>query len=107
MYFLNFPVEEMLLTTEKGFDVPYYRFYQEAAAQVLEQRHIRRASPYVGLTLHPGEAADYAVLVNYTDREQKPEVATDAYYSGIKALRGSADSIPAYETVILELKKRS
>lgn len=108
VYFLNFPVEEMLLTTEKGFDVPYYRFYQEAAAQVLEQRHIRRASPYVGLTLHPGEAVDYAVLVNYTDREQKPEVAADEeYYSEVKALRGSVESIPAYETVILELKKRS
>lgn len=75
---------------------------------MLEQRHIRRASPYVGLTLHPGEAADYAVLVNYTDREQKPEVAADEeYYSEVKALRGSVESIPAYETVILELKKRS
>lgn len=98
----------MLLTTEKGFDVPYYRFYQEAAAQALAKRHIRRASPYVGLTLHPGEAVDYAVLVNYTDREQKPEVAADEeYYSEVKALRGSVESIPAYETVILELKKRS
>ncbi len=70
VYFLNFPVEEMLLTEEKGFDRAYYRFYEAVAEEVLKNKLIRKTNPYVGVTVHKGNENEYAVLVNYTDSEQ-------------------------------------
>ncbi len=66
VFFLNFPVEEMLLAEENGFDVPYYEIYKTVAEEVRKEHPVRKNNPSVGMTLHEG----YAVLVNYSDSEQ-------------------------------------
>lgn len=70
VYFLNFPLEEMLLQEEHGMETPYFHFYEKAAERVMEKRIIKRKNPWVGMTLHCGEDETYAVFINYTGEEQ-------------------------------------
>lgn len=72
VFFLNFPLEEMLLTEEKGLEEAYYSLYQAVAGDILKAKGIYKKNPYVGITFHRGGDRDYIVLVNYTAEEQNP-----------------------------------
>lgn len=104
VYFLNFPMEEMLLTREQGFSEEYYRFYQKAAEASRKDRGIRRSNPYVGITIHRGQEADYAVLVNYTSRKQEPGITVDeSIYSRMEVLWGDRECMEAFDATVLKL----
>lgn len=106
VFFLNFPVEEMLIKEENGFREAYYRFYQVAAKETLQKKGIQKKNPYVGVTLHRGDDKDLVVLVNYTAEEQNPDLYVDSVtYSNISVLRGSRDSIEPYSAAILVCEK--
>ena len=74
VYFLNFPLEYMLLQEKFEKEMPYYHFYEKAAEHILKGRSISRVNPYVGMTLHRAEEGTYAVFINYTGEEQDAEV---------------------------------
>ncbi len=71
VYFLNFPMEEMLLTEENGLNEAYYRLYEMAALEVLKKRNFQKNNPVVGVTVHNGDEEDYVVFMNYSDTHQK------------------------------------
>ncbi len=107
IFFLNFPVEEMLLTEEKGLDKAYYRFYQAAAGDIWKTKGIHKNNPYVGITFHRGKDRDYIVLVNYTAEEQKPGLSVDSLVCpDVTVLRGSREAIEPYGAVILTCGKK-
>lgn len=105
VYFLNFPLEEMLLHNEQGFTESYYEIYTMVAEEILNQRGIRRTNPYVGITIHEGNEVDYAVLINYTAKEQKTGFFLDNSYKNMKILHGNADQLEAFGAAILQLEK--
>jgi hypothetical protein len=96
VYFLNLPLEEMLLTDENGFDAPWYGIYETVARPILEGRNIRKSNPKVGLTLH----GEYAVLVNYSAEMQDSGLSTDA---DIEYIYGNPAQIPAFDAAILRI----
>lgn len=107
VYFLNFPMEDMLITKENGFMLAYHKFYDMAAREILSDKGIRRDNSYIGITLHKGEEADYAVLVNYTAREQDPAVRiNEKYYSQVRMLHGDRNAIEPFGALVMELKKQ-
>lgn len=95
VYFLNLPVEEMLLTRENGFDEPWHIFYETVAEQLLRGRAIRRTNPKVGMTLHDG----YAVLVNYSDEIQDAGLSAD---HPLTPVYGDAAEIPPFDAAIVK-----
>lgn len=106
VFFLNFPVEEVLLTEESGFQGAYYHFYQTVAGVLLQKRGIRKENPCVGITIHRGEEKDYAVLINYTAEQQNPNIYVDsAVYSEVTVLRGRKDVIEPFGAIVLECEK--
>lgn len=107
VYFLNFPLEEMLLTQANAFESAYYTLYAAVAHALLQQKGITRKNPAVGLTLHPGESADYAVLVNYSDRTQEPQIEIRDRYASVHVLRGNMERLDAFDAAILRLEKRN
>lgn len=105
VYFLSVPVEEMLLTDERGFDQAYYQFYAAVAKEVLEEKAVQKTNPFVGITLHKGGDAEYAVLVNYTGQVQEPGIViSDGLYKA-EALYGQMDQLEPFGAVVLKLEK--
>lgn len=102
VYFLNFPLEEMLLTDEQGFELQYHRLYEYAASQVLNECPIRKTNPKVGMTVHEEEEGTYAVFVNYSDEHQDAGMATDLF---AEPLYGDCGHILPFDAAILRLVK--
>ena len=96
VYFLNLPLEEMLLTDENGFAMPWCGIYETVAQPILEKRNIRKSNPKVGLTLH----GEYAVLVNYSAEAQDSGLSADA---GIEHIYGDPARIPAFDAAIVKI----
>ena len=102
VYFLNLPLEEMLLTEENGFERNWHHIYKIVAEEALKTRLFTHSNPRVGLTRN----GDYAVLVNYTEeiqnaglRWQNPDVAFEVIY-------GDPERIAPCEAAILRIRKR-
>lgn len=98
VYFLNLPLEEMLLDDDKGFEKNWYKIYETVAETLLKNRSLNKSNPKVGMTLHDG----YVVLVNYsketqdaglnwTDGDRKPE-----------PVYGDASQIAPFDAAILK-----
>lgn len=105
VYVLNFPLEEMLLTQEQGFEEDYYHFYKTVSRDIVERRGISRRNHFTGITIHKGTAEDYAVLVNYTAEEQDPGIEVGSAYSGVRLLHGNGDRIEPFGAAVLGLSK--
>ena len=97
VYFLNLPLEEMLLTDDRGFDREWYRFYETVAQPQLEAAPLRKTNPTVGLTVHEG----YAVLVNYSPEEQDAGLVLQREDLCPKVIYGDPSRIAPFEAAIL------
>ena len=101
VYFLNFPMEEMLLEEESGLEAPCYHFYEKAAEAVLGKRKIRKTNPYVGMTLHQGTDNTYAVLVNYSAEIQDAGILCPGSEKTISCLFGNVEQIEPFGAAII------
>ena len=113
VYYVNFPLESMLLEENFAFDTNRYKVYDKVFAEVKKQHPIQISNPYVGITFHYGEEC-YAVMVNYSDQEQESDlIVKDDYEIAEIYGAGAVDSaqglivLPAYEAMVLTLKKNS
>jgi hypothetical protein len=105
VYFLNFPMEEMLLGEPDGVKEDCYIIYQKAADAILSRHQIGKSNPFVGCTLHQGEDRDYAVLVNYTAQVQKTGFTVRGEYRQADGLYGNAEILPPFGSAVVGLKK--
>lgn len=107
VYFLNFPLEEMMLTQENAFKMGFHTLYGKVMEdETLPQKAIRRENPLVGLTIHPGETEDYAILVNYSDQPQAAQLDVDStYYPSVTALYGNAEQLEPFGAAVFKLTK--
>lgn len=100
VYFLNLPLEEMLLTRPEGFEEAWYKFYETVAADTLAAYPLRKTNPKVGMTLHDG----FAVLVNYSAQEQDAGLTRQDGGHAPEAIRGDAARIPAFDAAIVKYR---
>ena len=98
VYFLNLPLEEMLLTDDQGFEKGWHCFYETVAEPFLNSRILRKTNPYVGMTLHDG----YAVLVNYTKETQDAGLTWHGPDPKPETLYGNAAQIAPFDAAILK-----
>ncbi len=107
VYFLNFPLEEMMLTQENAFKMGFHTLYGKVMEdETLPKKAIRRENPLVGLTIHPGETEDYAVLVNYSDQPQAAQLDVDStHYHSVTALYGNAEQLEPFGAAVFKLTK--
>lgn len=108
IYYLNFPIEDMLWNSESVFSAtdeqPYYKFYKEIANDVLEQKIIRSDNPNICVTQHKLTEDSYiAVAINYSKDVQKTEFIVNKNMS-VKALYGNVEYIDGCDALILEIR---
>ena len=101
VYFLNFPMENMLLSDVCGLEASYYNFYEKAAEAILEDRVINKSNPYVGMTLHQAADKTYAVLVNYSAEEQNAGVICRKTEKIIEHVYGNMEQIEPFGAAII------
>lgn len=104
VFYLNFPLEEMMLAKWDSFEDNYYKFYEYTANQAQMNKEVRKTNPNVGLTLHHGNNKTYGVLINYSAKPQKPEIIVKDN-KNIGVLYGNIEEIEPFGTVIFEINK--
>jgi len=99
VYFLNLPLEEMLLTDETGFDKSWHEIYKSVAKCVLRQHPVHKENQKVGMTLH----GEYAVFVNYSHETQNARLTCEL---SMEKIYGDPAAIPAFDAAIIKLIDR-
>lgn len=95
VYYVNFPLEEMLLKQNNAFDDNFYVIYKKLFCEEIQNKLAQTDNPYIGITLHPdGTNCAYCVAINYSPREQmvrlktqKGVVITQVYYGEFSVLK--------------------
>lgn len=105
VYFLNFPLESMLLGKSHCEQGDYYRVYEEVFSKALKKRIAKRSNKNIGLTLHEDGENIIAVLINYTKEVQETGFKLSEGYAIDKIYKGNPDKIEANEASILAIKK--
>ena len=91
VYFLNFPLEEMLLNQENGLENEYYSIYKTVASEQLGKRAFQKENPYVGVTVHDAQGETYAAFINYSNRFQN---------AGIRFEKADVTPVAVYGDVV-------
>lgn len=103
VWYVNFPLEEMLLKEKGAFENNYYKVYNKIFDDVIEKHPVHTENPYIALTLHDDGDVTYCVAVNHSKEAQKcdfvlkgKEICTVIY--------GNTDEIPAFDAVVFSIK---
>ena len=97
VYLLNVPIEEMLLhNPEIGDAAEIYR--------AVKQPEVKTGNPFVGVTLHAGQNKTYAVLINYSNQEQKTALRFESEKANCSVLYGNSDILPPFGVAVIEIK---
>jgi hypothetical protein len=105
VYFLNFPLEEMLLTMPQGFAQGYHTIYEAVAASLAKQQDVRKADPFVGITLHDCGEQAYAVLVNYSPLCRDAGLSFAPTATCVETVCGDPSALQPYDGAIIRYRK--
>ena len=90
VFYVNFPLESMLLDRYDAFDGEYYKIYQKLF-------DLAEKDPHLAVTVHPvGQDEEYRIYVNYSDA-----VRSMILPEGARALYGDPSAIAPYDGCIV------
>lgn len=105
VYFVNFPLETMLLNQHEVFDGPYHNLYRSLFKEKLQQLEVTTENSYVGITLHPAEDGTlYCVAINYSDKEQAMNLKIKDGLKIDTVYYGDAETLAPFGALICALK---
>lgn len=106
VYYVNFPLEEMLLNRKDAFSEPYYQLYQLPAAEVLKEKAVISECPYIGVTEHEDGDGRYVMLINYSAKEVETQMQINKDYEIASVVYGDLEKIAPCDALLLKLKRR-
>ena len=105
VFFLNFPLEEMIWKIPNVFNdmtSPYYKIYAEVAKGLINKKIVLSDNPNIGITIHRLDYSNYiAVAVNYSDKAQNPGLTIKGKYN---LLYGDTKMIAGCDAAILKVE---
>lgn len=105
IYFLNFPLEEMIWKVPDVFNdktCPYYRIYAEVAEGLTGDKIAISDNPDIGITIHKQNGKSFIVIaVNYSDKAQNPGLTIKGKYN---LLYGDTKIITGCDAAILKVE---
>ncbi len=104
VYVLNFPMENMLITKENGFEHDYCMIYEEAAKSVYEKKYAWSKNRKVGVTEHVADDAVDVVLINYSFEPQDTKLMIKESWEISEVLFGNAEVLEPCEAAAVRLK---
>lgn len=103
VWYVNFPLEEMLLEESNAFDDNYYKVYNKVFEKAKSTHGISTNNPYIALTEHPYEDVTYCIAVNHSSSSQKPKFVFKNN-DICKVIYGSTKEIPPFDAVVFAIK---
>lgn len=99
IYYLNFPLEDMLSRQNHAFDGGAYKIYEYVLKELLEKKTVRKLNPKVGVT----ENGSIATVINYSNEPVK----TGLYLQNGKRIgrifRGNPDYLEPCDGAVFEI----
>lgn len=105
VYFVNFPLESMLLNERKAFDTNLYKVYGEIFRKTLLKKKVTSPNPYITVTEHEGENGTYGVAINHSPSAQKPMLKLKEHKIG-EILYGDINELKPFDAVIFKLTNK-
>lgn len=104
-YFLNFSLEIFTFDRVGSYtDYPYYKIYEQVAADILAKKPVKKDNPNVGVTIHPFDDKHFVtVAVNYMNTPQNPGIQFPEG-AEVKVCYGNADAIEPCSATVYEVK---
>ncbi len=107
VYFVNFPLESMLLDTPESHKTNYYKIYRNVFAEKIGLHIADSDHVCVGITEHAvNEKQAYVVIVNYSGQEVKPNLRINAAYKTEKTVYGNPDCIAPFDAAVIKVSKQ-
>lgn len=113
VYYVNFPLETMLLDESFAFAGNRHLIYDEVFREVKREHPVSVANPFVGMTCHRDENLCCVVLINYTDEAQETglkihhDYLCEEVYGGFESDGNTEFTVlPPHEAAILMLRKK-
>lgn len=103
VYYLNFPLEKMLLRTHEFTDAGYHEVYRRFFRDREAQKAVTSGNPYIGITEHPEENGVYAVLINYSGEPQACQLRGQNGYRIVRVDYGNIEQLAPYEAAVVYL----
>ena len=105
VYYLNFPLETMLLEKNYAFHSDCYRVYTEIFKEKTAKMPLTVSNKFVGMTCHYDETGCDVVLINYSGEEQEIGLKMNENYHMTEVYGGNIETLPANEAVIVRCEK--
>ena len=106
VYYLNFPLESMLLDKNNAFDSNCYRVYSKIFEDQIKKHPVDVENPYVGISCHYREDVCYVVMINYSTKTQEINLSVNKDYEIIEIYGGDIQLLPAHEATVITLRKK-
>lgn len=106
VYFVNFPLETMLVENNNAFDDNHCIIYKDIFKDLIKTHQITTDNKYVGITLHPDTNGDiYCVAVNYSGKEQTPDFKIKDGYKITEVYYGNVEKLDRCDSVVFKISK--
>ena len=104
VYYLDYPLEAMLLNESGAFEQNRHEIYREVFSGQYDSHILCCENKDIGITGHFGKDKSYVVLINYSGERVSPVVHINGGYKIVRQIGGSINSIEPFSTVILEVE---
>ena len=105
VFYVNFPIEKMLLEEPNAFDKKYYKLYKRIFKNITEKHSVKSDNPYIAVTEHIEENNCYCVAVNHSPNCQKPEFIFNNCNID-KVYYGNIDEIKPFDAVVFKYLRK-
>ena len=106
VYYVNFPVEKMLLDIPNAHETDLFEIYRNIFSEKIDSHIVDSSCKYIGITEHiENENNAYIALINYSDKTVDTNLKIKSGYSISQVIRGDADKILPFETLIIKVTR--
>ena len=108
VYFLDIPMELLAFDgTDLYNTMPYYKIYKEIAKDIILDKIVTVDDRNIGITINPiDENNCYATILNYSDKEIKPDIIIKVGWEIKEVVYGNTDCISKCDGVFLKISKQ-
>lgn len=104
VYYVNFPLESMLLLENDAFGKGRHLIYELMFGDILSEREAWIDNPNLSMTFHPAEDGSiYCAIMNYSDLEQKINLQLNAGYRIAEVIAGNPETVEACGMTMLQI----
>lgn len=105
VWYVNFPLESMLLEEKNAFESNRYSLYSEIFSSIKKEHIIETDNKYVFKTEHKGAEDSYCVLINHSEKAQKIDMKINSDYAVSEICYGNMEEIQPFSACVIKLNR--